>query len=201
MNDSSKMDVNADGKTRLVQGAIDCVAENGIAGSSVRRIAEYAGVTPGLVRHHFGNKNKLLAECYRSLNTLALSRMSKSMMSENRSLADDLMRTLKAFFPEDLRDVHQMRVLVAFWGAVLTTAEFAEVQAETNLGFHRHLTDMMRFHLGDRKDLPVLADAVQAVIDGLWLECCMNPSRMSPEGAIKRAHQFCLLALNQPGQN
>ncbi|WP_341367186.1 TetR family transcriptional regulator C-terminal domain-containing protein [Yoonia sp. BS5-3] len=184
-----------DGKTRLIKGAMHCVADHGISGSSVRRIAEYAGVTPGLVRHHFGNKDTLLAECYRDLNTLALQRMAQSFADDGQTLSAQLRAALHAFFPEDLRDVRKMRVLVAFWGAVLTTDAFADVQKETNSAFYDFLAGLLRRHLGDRADLAMLADAVMALIDGLWLECCMNPDHMTPEAAIERAHHFCCLAL------
>lgn len=183
-----------DGRRRLLAGAVNCVAEHGMAGASVRKIAEYAGVTPGLVRHHFGGKTALLAECYRDLNIRALKRMAAEPNVANSTLEDDVLQAIKALFPDDLRDVREMRVLVAFWGAVLTTREFAEVQRETNNGLRVYLMEMMQAHLGKRPDLGPLADTIIAVTDGLWLECCMNPGHLSPDDAIERAHRMCCLA-------
>ena len=41
-------------RARIRDAAIECFAENGIDGTTARRIATGAGVSPGLVIHHFG---------------------------------------------------------------------------------------------------------------------------------------------------
>ncbi|MCQ9166144.1 MULTISPECIES: TetR/AcrR family transcriptional regulator [unclassified Arthrobacter] len=50
------------GRARLRDAAIECFAAHGF-GESLRTIAARAGVTAGLVRHHFGSKESLRAEC------------------------------------------------------------------------------------------------------------------------------------------
>ena len=55
----------ADGRQRLVDATLDCLAEYGCQGSLVRRIASTAGVVLNLVRHHFGGKTGLMRESYR----------------------------------------------------------------------------------------------------------------------------------------
>ncbi|MFB9164539.1 MULTISPECIES: TetR/AcrR family transcriptional regulator [Arthrobacter] len=62
-------------RARLRDAAIECFAARGFA-ESLRAIAARAGVSAGLVRHHFGSKEQLRAECdatvlnrYRSLKT------------------------------------------------------------------------------------------------------------------------------------
>jgi AcrR family transcriptional regulator len=46
-------------KARLRETALELFADHGIAGTSVRAIAAAAGVSPGLVIHHFGSKDGL----------------------------------------------------------------------------------------------------------------------------------------------
>jgi AcrR family transcriptional regulator len=50
------------GRARLREAALRLFAERGVAGASVRDIAEAAGVTAGLVTHCFGSKEGLKAE-------------------------------------------------------------------------------------------------------------------------------------------
>jgi AcrR family transcriptional regulator len=50
------------GRQQLIEAALSAVAERGAKGATVRMIAERAGVTPGLVVHHFATKERLLAE-------------------------------------------------------------------------------------------------------------------------------------------
>lgn len=48
---------------RIRDAAVTEFAANGIAGTSIRTIAATAGVSPGLVIHHFGSKDELRAAC------------------------------------------------------------------------------------------------------------------------------------------
>ena len=50
-------------KARLRDAALRLVAERGIEATSVRDIANAAGVSGGLVRHHFGSKEALRDAC------------------------------------------------------------------------------------------------------------------------------------------
>lgn len=49
-------------RAELVRAAIRVVADRGIAGLSHRAVAAEAGVTHGLVRHHFGSMTALIAD-------------------------------------------------------------------------------------------------------------------------------------------
>lgn len=58
--DSSDADLTA--KARIRNAAISCFAEEGF-GASFRTISARAGVSPGLINHHFGTKGALRADC------------------------------------------------------------------------------------------------------------------------------------------
>src|SRR5690606_12725808 len=50
-------------KARIRDAAITEFSEKGFNGASIRGIAERAGVSPGLVQHHFGTKQELREAC------------------------------------------------------------------------------------------------------------------------------------------
>jgi AcrR family transcriptional regulator len=50
-------------KARIRDAAIDCFAEYGVAGTTARKVASAAGVSPGLVIHHFGSMEGLRSAC------------------------------------------------------------------------------------------------------------------------------------------
>src|SRR5580693_10438954 len=54
----------------LVEATLRCLKQYGHEGVSVRRISAAAGVSIGLINHHFPSKSGLIAETY---ETLALS--------------------------------------------------------------------------------------------------------------------------------
>lgn len=50
-------------KQRILDAALDCFANQGFTSTSLRDIAERAGTTHGLPRHHFGSKEELWKAC------------------------------------------------------------------------------------------------------------------------------------------
>src|SRR5207302_5430172 len=49
-------------RSALLNAAAECLAEEGYARTTVRRIAERAGVTVGALQHHFSTRAALLGE-------------------------------------------------------------------------------------------------------------------------------------------
>jgi TetR/AcrR family transcriptional regulator, regulator of cefoperazone and chloramphenicol sensitivity len=58
---SSSKDLTA--RARIRDAAIDLFAEHGVEGATIRDIAQRAGVSSGLLRHHFGSKEGLRDAC------------------------------------------------------------------------------------------------------------------------------------------
>jgi TetR/AcrR family transcriptional regulator, regulator of cefoperazone and chloramphenicol sensitivity len=87
-------------RARIRDAAIRLFAERGIAGTTVRDIAQQAGVSPGLLRHHFGSKEALREAC----DTYALDRIVK--------IKEELYLDGKVATPGFLPSVHPTIVLL-----------------------------------------------------------------------------------------
>ncbi|NUT33903.1 MAG: TetR/AcrR family transcriptional regulator [Hamadaea sp.] len=70
-------------RARIRDAAIQLMAERGIAGATIRDIAEAAGVSSGLVRHHFGSKEALRDACDTYANE-RLDRLREEMFTEGK---------------------------------------------------------------------------------------------------------------------
>ncbi len=66
--DGSNLDLST--RARIRDAAILEFAAHGVKGASVRGIARAAGVSPGLVQHHYKNKKALRAACDEHIMTL-----------------------------------------------------------------------------------------------------------------------------------
>src|SRR2546423_13421762 len=60
-------------RARIREAALRLFAERGIDAATIRDIAKEAGVSPGLVRHHFGSKEALREAC----DTYVLDRLMR----------------------------------------------------------------------------------------------------------------------------
>ncbi|MDE0457821.1 MAG: TetR/AcrR family transcriptional regulator [Chromatiales bacterium] len=183
-----------DGRQRLVDATLDCLAEYGYQGSSVRRIASTAGVALNLVRHHFGNKAGLMSESYRHFRRSAMT----AYMSEAKDAGTDPVKRLEAFAATLL--VGQaaarrriMKIWISYLPLLVADRNIAAVHAETYEFFLQELADCLTRIYAQRGETPSpddirrLAIAIYSAIDGIWLECALNPSRMTPDEALKIA--------------
>lgn len=114
-------------RAKLRNAAIDIFAMKGF-GASVREIAAHAGVTAGLITHHFGTKNNLRAECdeevfrqYRTLkgDAIAMSpAQSMGMLAESDEYAPlviYILRSMQAGGPTAIGLLeHMIEETVAF---------------------------------------------------------------------------------------
>jgi len=53
-------------RARLIDATVDCILEEGFYRASSNRIAERAGVTWGVIQHHFGTREALLLATFQS---------------------------------------------------------------------------------------------------------------------------------------
>jgi AcrR family transcriptional regulator len=87
-------------RARIRDAAIRLFAERGIDGTTVRDIAREAGVSPGLLRHHFGSKEALREAC----DVYALDQLLK--------FKEQLIFEGKATSPTFLPSIHPTVVLL-----------------------------------------------------------------------------------------
>ena len=63
--DLAREDERLSSKDRLLDAAIQIAGREGLSAVTYRAVAARAGVTHGLVRHHFGTREQLLNEAFR----------------------------------------------------------------------------------------------------------------------------------------
>ncbi|MGH9006294.1 MAG: helix-turn-helix domain-containing protein, partial [Acidimicrobiales bacterium] len=67
------------GRRQLLEAALRLIAERGLHAATVRAVADEAGVTPGLVVHHFRTKDQLAEE----VDRLVVARFTAALAVES----------------------------------------------------------------------------------------------------------------------
>lgn len=153
----------------LVEAGLACLAEGGITAFTVDNICRKSGASRGLIAHHFGGKDQLLAAVYAAAYAPLLADLAEA--TELEALLDRLLSP--RHFTRDV-----LNVWLSLWGEAATNPV---LQAE-----HRAHYTLFRQSLAAaiaRRSPNVNAEAkaitLIALIDGLWLELCMAPDLMS----------------------
>lgn len=163
----------------LIAATLDCIAEYGIQGATVRQIADRAGVTPGLIRHYFTGKELMFQAAYREVVYTMFESASKAADEQ----VDDPFARLRIFvtanFSAPIIDQKMLSLWATFISQTGVDPALAAIHREGYLSYRdrleQHLADAMSA-AGRPPDAPALralAIAINGLIDGLWLEGCM----------------------------
>ena len=180
-------------RQRLIDAALRCLATGGYQSASVRTITKAAGVTPGLLRYYFEEKSSLMLEAYRQFRRGALEVYLQAAADAGPEPASQLEAFTRAVLFFDAADRSDMNIWVSFQELVITDAEMAAAQAEYYDLFLESLAGWITDIYAARGEqlapgaVRKLAIGVNSVIDGVRLECSLNPSRMSPDEALEIA--------------
>lgn len=178
-----------DRRRQLGEAALRCIVKHGNAGVSVRQIAAEAGVTQGLITHHFGEINELVAYAFDIMSDGVLQAITRAVEEAEPAPQKRLDAFIEASFSPILFDRDVLGVWVVFWGLILHSPRMSVSQqgeysdyVTTVQGLIGDLAAAEGFSIGD---IRLTSVAFTALLDGLWLAWCLNPSAFKPQQGVQ----------------
>jgi TetR/AcrR family transcriptional repressor of bet genes len=172
----------------LVEATLVCLRRFGHEGMSVRQISAQAGVSAGLINHHFPSITTLVAAAYDSLATSLLHSIRRQAHDVSKTPRERLRRFFEASFAPDLLDPGLFNTWLVFWSMVSHDAEMRAVHDRT-YGAYRATLESLLGQLRLDDDIPAFklrpaAIGLSALMDGLWIEASMNSRTFKPAAAV-----------------
>ncbi len=178
-------------RAMLIEAATRCLAEGGIGAFTVDRIGRQAGVSRGLINHYFDGLDGLLVEVYRTSLYASVTAHIEEAKRRRAEKADwppqeALAELVRSNFSPVYFSRANLLIWLSLWGEIAVNPRLKAA--------HRELYDAYRAELaedigavaaarGKRVDAPTLARNFIALVDGLWLEWCLDETVVTPEGA------------------
>ncbi len=179
--------VASDRREALVDAAIESLKRYGYEGLSVRRIAAEAGVSIGLINHHFPNKDTLVAESYRTFGRRLAATFEAAVTAAGPDPRARLRAYLDAFFSGPNLNPQVLTAWVVYWSLVQVSPEMKAVRDEEGKGYSealgRLLSDLAKSRGGMTVDINLAVTGLTALLDGLWLQLCLDPTSIRPKDA------------------
>ena len=177
-----------DRRRALVEATIASLKRHGHEGLSVRRIAAQAGVSIGLINHHFPNKDALVAESYRQFSRQLAAGFQAAVERAPPAPRARLSAFIHAVFARPNLDPRVLTAWVVFWGLFRQSPEMRRAHRDEGRGYGalpgQLLRDLLkrRAHPAGRARAATIG--LTALLDGLWLEWCLDPEGFRPAEAI-----------------
>lgn len=181
-------------RAEMMRAAAACLAEDGVGAATVRAVAARAGVTPGLIRHHFGGIDGLIAATYRHVGETVSEAIEAALAGAPGDPRGRLTVFVKASFAPPLLDGDLLATWLAFWGRVRRDPEIRALHGEIYSAYRARLAAMLAAAAAASAGRTIDADraalALTALLDGLWLELCLDPTTFSADEAVRIVEAF-----------
>ncbi len=179
---------------KLVDATLDCLAEHGYHGTTIRKITASIDTNVSMVQYHFGGKANLMRASYRHFRQITRDTYVSMAVTDDPDPVRQLETRVKAIFnSRAVMGRRLTRLWISFLDPVSADSEMSAMRTEIYEYYVRELADCIisipagRGGKQSSAEAHRLAVGIYSVIDGLWLEHALNPSGMSPDEAMEVA--------------
>lgn len=181
-------------REQLILATIRCVADHGLADTTVATVAQEAGLSQGIVNLHFRSKEGLLTETLRYLADEYRNACREAAAAAETSPAAGLLAMVELDFRRSICSRDKLAVWFAFWGERKFRPTYRRICAERDKSYDG-MVRLMCARLCEQGDYPdvepaLVADGLSALTDGLWLDLLVRPESMSRELARRIALSY-----------
>ena len=172
---------SGDRRAALEEAALACMARGGILEFTIDKVCAQAGVSRGLITHHFQSKDGLLVAVYAKMYARSMAAIDAPRPGMARIVA-----MIEASFAPDMFSREVLNIWLTLWGEI---ANNPVLQAEHRRQYANYVADVtaaLDEIALDRAlilDSAALARAFIALVDGLGLQRCIEPRLMTPKSA------------------
>ena len=179
---SDRLSPNARRK-QLIEATLVCLMRDGAEGLSSRKICIEAGVSTGLLNHHFSGQIDLLAAAYETISLRYHKALQLRIEANQTPVSLPIVTLVECAFEPDIMCPDQLRAWVVFWSKTIDSPVMRAVHDTINERLNNYLVSVLGRSLPNlgADQLHVLAVEYSALTDGLWLDWSLN-------GKNKEAH-------------
>lgn len=182
---------DGDRRSELIDATLDCIAELGLQATTVRAVAGKAGVSIGLIRHHFDNKANLIFAAYCRTMDLITSGAYEALISQVGTPQERLKRFVHVALGGQASDYRMFSLWATFISQMKIDQNIADYRRQVYDKL-RDATEQLLQEIYETKgqdksqnELARLAMISNAVLDGLWIEASLDQSGRSTEQMIE----------------
>lgn len=166
-------------RSDLIAATQECIVQGGIGAVTLRKVAEYADVTPGLVRHYFCDKDTLLCAAYRETMSAMTSHAQAELKNCNKGARARLRLFIEVSLATPIMQRRNYQLWASFTSLINSIPGVAAIHHDVYLDFRRECENLVREVFKelnrDVSDEQIISYSIaaNAIIDGLWIEGCL----------------------------
>lgn len=177
-----KQSIKALRRAELSQAAFETLVEHGIRHSTLERIARNAGVSKGVVLHHFQDKDALFEAVMRRANTLLRDGVIELLRHANTPV-ERLAAVLVGNFSEPVFHKEVCNAWISLCADVPYNPQNQRIQRIIDARVRSNLINALK-GIPMQVDADAMAEQLAVSIDGLWLKASLSDERLDGDRCI-----------------
>jgi AcrR family transcriptional regulator len=188
----TQVERSAQARQKLVDAAITLLAERGYTGTTLEAIGKEAGLSRGLVTHHFGNKDACVIAAVNEIRHTAGRNFAPAPGARGMCRVDDL---LEAYIGS-VRDEHDGRYVRALYvvhaDSISEAPSLRDSVAHTNEVLRAYLRSCLQQAVEDGEvpagtDLTSAAVLIEGLLRGVSMQWLVDPAKVDLDMTIRTA--------------
>jgi TetR/AcrR family transcriptional repressor of bet genes len=167
-------------RRELAEAAYEILQEEGIAGTTLAKVAERAGMSKGIVLHYFRGKDELLEVVMRHANSLLRDEVIR-LMGEAEGPRARIDAIIAGNFSPKFFKPEICNAWLSLCAEVPRNAKFARIQRAIHARMRSNLLSGLR-HLLPPEKREAAVIGITAMIDGLWLRFGLTQHGLAQAG-------------------
>ncbi len=199
-NESEKRGRKASKEVRqlqLIEATIDSLAKRGYSETTMADVADGAGLSRGIVNFHFESKEKLLIATLQHMYDEYSAHWRNALQKAGDDPAHQLQALVAADFDRSICNKRKLAAWCAFWGEAKSRPTYQALSSARDAVYQTIFIDLcatLRQSGGYAYEPQVMALALSAMLEGLWLRLMMGTEDTTRETALQAANEFLAAA-------
>jgi len=182
-------------RQKLLDTTIDIIAEEGLAGVTLGKVAERTGLSRGICNFHFTPKEQLMLEAFSMLYKEHEQVWRRTLSSRDEGPESRLRTLVETLLSPPIAEDKKLAVWMAFWGVAPHRKTYLELCAGIDREYEAEVEGLLRQLSGGEEivngmSLQGIAVCLTAMIDGFWVNYLIAPDSLVPSDAIKACLAF-----------
>ncbi|TKZ19416.1 TetR family transcriptional regulator [Shimia litoralis] len=181
-------------RQQLIDATIESIAKHGVSGTTMTTVTGFAGLSMGLVNFHFKNKETLFEETLRFLAEEHRDQWKKSYARADLTPQAKLLAIVDAHYHARINNRKKIAVWFAFYGEAASRARYRAIMEEIDPERWDISVDLIRKIISDGAyhsvEAECIADTLEGLYDGFWLNILMYPAKFSRQTAKSRIRAY-----------
>ena len=189
--------ISAIRRSELSRATFEAVVRYGLRGTTLEKVGEIAGVSKGVVLHHFKDKSSLLEAVFRRSNNL-LSDCVVELYRYAETPYERLWAIIVANFHEAIFNSGVCQAWVSLLGEVPHNVQCQRIQIANNTRIQNNLVHELK-HFLDDEEAKRAARVLGLLIDGIWSRTGARVEPVDSKEAISdMEHALMTMLPNDP---